>query len=109
MIDYPNGTTAHATRPALAPLVGQSIDVVAVYTLCVHRKEKPGYFHLLLRDVREVGTGRLLTDHCWVYVDQTWNKPQWVGRSIRLRAEVNAYQRRGESNYDYTLRRPVAY
>ena len=81
------------TREVLKARLGQTLHVVAVYARTGARKAGSRiYPTILLRDVREVGSGERLADHLWFNQGSGWLKVCLVpGDVVTFEARVIEY------------------
>ena len=81
------------TRDVLGARLGQTLQVVAVYARTGARQARSRiYPTILLRDVREVGTGERLADHLWFNQGSVWRNARLEpGDVVTFAARVIEY------------------
>jgi hypothetical protein len=81
------------TRNALGARIGQTLHVVAVFARTGTRRSGSHiYPTILLRDVRDAGSGERLADHLWFNQGSVWRKAALIpGDVVSFEARVIEY------------------
>ena len=61
---------------------------------------------ILLTDVRDANTGKLLTDHLW-FKSGLWSRGCRVGDTISFDARVSSYKKNKGRKKDWNMQRPT--